>query len=232
MDYKGDYFPEEETLDAEWTPQRIVKAVFKGILYFFVMLVYLFFCFRFYVSCEPSMVEETVLSEQARETYRADPKDFPMYGIDTTNINTNGTLLLRRIVYADKVNELEFGVRYVQDKLIEGGVKEPLRFVLRDSKGNEYTLVNRESFTRFTYVYERVCFSGVDINVLENKYFAPAESEESKVPSFDLTTSEDEFETELKKGTVYKVQVYYGDSLIQEFEFYNNLSPMSETVYK
>lgn len=30
MDYKGEYFPEEELLDIEWTAARIAKAIFKG----------------------------------------------------------------------------------------------------------------------------------------------------------------------------------------------------------
>lgn len=231
MDYRGDYFPEEELLDQEWTTGRIIKAIFKGFLYFCVVLVYLFFFFRFYTSCDASLVTRTYLSEHARAIYSADPDAFIMYRFDSTNINSDGTVMLRRIVYADTVDELEIGIRYVADKVTDGKLDMPFTYILKDSEGNTYELVNRIATSRYTYGYERVCFDGVDINMGENKYLKE-ESENISAADGDLTVSKDKLDEEIKRGTVYTLEIYYGEKIIESFDFYNNTTPVSQTAYK
>ncbi|HPE96281.1 MAG TPA: hypothetical protein PLT66_09485, partial [Bacillota bacterium] len=225
-------FPEEELLDQEWTTGRIIKAIFKGFLYFCVVLVYLFFFFRFYTSCDASLVTRTYLSEQARVVYNADPNAFTMYRFDSTNINSDGTVMLRRIVYADTVDELEIGIRYVADKVTGGDLDMPFTYILRDSDGNTYEIVNRVATSRYTYGYERICFGSVDIDMSENKYLKEESEEISSADGTDLTVSEDELDEEIRRGTVYTLEVYYGEKRIESFNFYNNTTPVSQTTYK
>ncbi len=227
MDYKGEYFPEEELLDIEWTVARIAKAIFKGILYFIAIFIYLFFFFRFFTSCDPAMVEKTFLSPHAREVYESDPSDFPIYRINSTNTNSDGTVMLRRIIYAEKVSEVEIGVRFVVDKTAPG---KTLEYRLTDSAGHEYDIVNRESMTRYNYGYERIAFGGVTLDLSANETLNPPQTEESS--SSDLTVSEDEFDTEIRKGVVYTFSIYADGELIESFDFYSNLTPVTETAYK
>ena len=227
MDYKGEYFPEEELLDIEWTAARIAKAIFKGILYFIAIFIYLFFFFRFFTSCDPAMVEKTFLSPHAREVYESDPSDFPIYRINSTNTNSDGTVMLRRIIYAEKVSEVEIGVRFVVDKTAPGKTVE---YRLTDSAGHEYDIVNRESMTRYNYGYERIAFGGVTLDLSANETLNPPQTEESS--SSDLTVSEDEFDTEIRKGVVYTFSIYADGELIESFDFYSNLTPVTETAYK
>ena len=213
MDYRGDYFPDDELLDLRWTSGKVVKAIFKSFIYFCAIAIYLVIFFRMYVSSELPLVKETVLSSEAQAIYKADPKDFELYRVDSKSTSSNsGGVMLRRMLYAPKVNEFEIGVRYNSKKLTGGDLNEPFHYVLKDNKGNVFEMVNRVSDSRFEYGYERVCFGGVVIDVSDNVAYRDPESK-------DLSNTFGESDESVGSGIfdqvddslTYTFEVYYGE---------------------
>ncbi|MBP3387659.1 MAG: hypothetical protein J6L23_03890 [Clostridia bacterium] len=234
MDYRGDYFPDDELLDLRWTSGKVVKAIFKSFIYFCAIAIYLVIFFRMYVSSELPLVKETVLSSEAQAIYKADPKDFELYRVDSKSTSSNsGGVMLRRMLYAPKVNEFEIGVRYNSKKLTGGDLNEPFHYVLKDNKGNVFEMVNRVSDSRFEYGYERVCFGGVVIDVSDNVAYRDPESK-------DLSNTFGESDESVGSGIfdqvddslTYTFEVYYGEELIHSFRVYHRDIPLNQTSYK
>lgn len=234
MDYRGDYFPDDELLDLRWTSGKVVKAIFKSFIYFCAIAIYLVIFFRMYVSSELPLVKETVLSSEAQAIYKADPKDFELYRVDSKSTSSNsGGVMLRRMLYAPKVNEFEIGVRYNSKKLTGGDLNEPFHYVLKDNKGNVFEMVNRVSDSRFEYGYERVCFGGVVIDVEDNVAYRDPESK-------DLSNTFGESDESVGSGIfdqvddslTYTFEVYYGEELIHSFRVYHRDIPLNQTSYK
>ena len=234
MDYRGDYFPDDELLDLRWTSGKVVKAIFKSFIYFCAIAIYLVIFFRMYVSSELPLVKETVLSSEAQAIYKADPKDFELYRLDSKSTSSNsGGVMLRRMLYAPKVNEFEIGVRYNSKKLTGGDLNEPFHYVLKDNKGNVFEMVNRVSDSRFEYGYERGCFGGVVIDVEDNVAYRDPESK-------DLSNTFGESDESVGSGIfdqvddslTYTFEVYYGEELIHSFRVYHRDIPLNQTSYK
>lgn len=234
MDYRGDYFPEDELLDMRWTSGKVIKAIFKSFIYFCAIAIYLVVFFRIYVTGELSLVTETYLSSEAREVYNADKKGFELYRVDSRYTSSDsGTLMLRRMVYAPQVKEFEIGVRYNSKKLTGGDLNEPLTYVLKDNKGNVFPMVNRVSDSRFEYGYERVCFSGVDIDVSDNVSYRDRESIDYSTTFGDSDESRGNGIFDIVDDSLtYTFEVYFGDELIHSFRVYHRDLPLNETSYK
>lgn len=236
MDYRGDYFPDDELLDMRWTSSKVVKAIFKSFIYFCAIAIYLVIFFRMYVSKEMKLVTQTVLSEEARQIYASAPKEFELYRVDSKHTaSDSGMVMLRRMVYAPDVNEFEIGVRFNSRRLTGGELDRPLSYVLKDNKGNVYTMVNRVSDSRFEYGYERVCFSGVEIDVLDNVSYRESES----IDLSNVFGDSDESGSigsgifdQVDDSVSFMFEVYYGDELVHSFRVYHRDIPLNETSYK
>lgn len=232
MDYKGDYFPDEELLDMRWTSGKVVKAVFKSFIYFCAIALYLVIFFRMFVSCEAGLVKDTYLSPEAREIYLSNKQDFPLYRVDSKYTSSeSGEVMLRRMVFAPKVNEFEVGVRFNSRKLTGGDLDRPLSYVLRDNKGNTYEMVNRESTSRFEYGYERVCFKGITIDVADNVSYREPESIDYSNAFGDEDVSLGGIVDIVDDSVSFYFDVYYGEELIHSFRVYHRDIPLNETSY-
>ncbi len=237
MDYRGDYFPDDELLDLRWTSGKVVKAIFKSFIYFCAIAIYLVIFFRMYISKELDLVKQTFLSEEARQVYAADPKGFELYRVDSKSTSSkSGAVMLRRMVYAPDVNEFEIGVRFNSKKLTDGNLDRPLSYVLKDNKGNVFEMVGRVSDSRFEYGYERICFGNVFIDVSDNVAYRKPES-------MDLSNTFGESDESGSTGIggifdqvddslTYTLEVYYGEELIHSFRVYHRDIPLNETSYK
>lgn len=237
MDYRGDYFPDDELLDLRWTSGKVVKAIFKSFIYFCAIAIYLVIFFRMYVSKEMKLVTQSILSNEARQVYAADPKGFELYRVDSKYTSSDsGTVMLRRMIYAPDVNEFEIGVRFNSRRLTGGDLNEPLTYVLKDNKGNVYEMVNRVSDSRFEYGYERVCFGGISIDVSDNVSYREAESVDLSNVFGDAdesgSTGIGGIIDKIDDSVTYTLEVYYNGEVVHSFRVYHRDIPLNETSYK
>lgn len=237
MDYRGDYFPDDELLDLRWTSGKVVKAVFKSFIYFCAIAIYLVIFFRMYVSKEMKLVTQSILSDEAKQVYVADPKGFELYRVDSKYTSSDsGTVMLRRMIYAPDVNEFEIGVRYNSRRLTNDDLNEPLTYILKDNKGNVFEMANRVSDSRFEYGYERVCFKGVFIDVSDNVSYREPES----IDFSNILGDTDESQStgiggifdQVDDSLTYTFEVYYKNELVHSFRVYHRDIPLNDTSYK
>ncbi len=181
-----DDFQDEEKqvfVKNEWQPKspfgRFIKKLLKvlkklpKILFILLMvLVWVFIFGTMILRKNDKIVETPILSDKAREIYTQNPDDFPVYIVHTKEfMNEDGDIQLIDSVYAEKANEFEVGLR------IKGRVGETLYCRIRDAEGNIMGEVFRRTRERdikitdsisFQYVFERISFSDVYIDVSKN----------------------------------------------------------------
>ncbi|MEG2004239.1 MAG: hypothetical protein RR057_06525, partial [Clostridia bacterium] len=204
------------------------------------------------VRSDDKIIKTTILSNEAQSIFRLDENDFPLYNVYTKiYMNNDATIQLKNNVYAPKANELELGLRF-SAKLFEDGVNAEPYYVLVDSNGNEYPLVNRErrvknivlsDIIKFQYIFERISFGSLyfdtSLNIINRgtesvDISAEAESLDSALDNLSDYISQPSEDDE-KAGTSYYLKIYASKESTKPLfvtTIYNNNTPISDTVYK
>ena len=191
MDIEGKHFPDEEDEHESKTGKKIGKIVFR-ILALCSAIVYVICFARIFSSCDSAILDDITFSDKAIEKYNQSPKDFKVYQINTRDfMEYYGTITLSDIFYAESVGELEIGIKY-NTKITDAKKQNisidsenaledfPLVYRLKDKNGNEYEVCNRINDAKGSYKFERVSFSGLNIDFTNNylntnEYFASGE---------------------------------------------------------
>ena len=186
MDYRGDYFADDEN---EGLSKKAIKRkkIRRIIFYGLVFIIYLIVFIRFARSCDADLINNVYLSSEARQAYRSGA-ELTVYRVNTKEfMNYDGTLQLKNVVYAESANEMEIGVKYRE----KDGTPEnefTLSYSLDDNLGNRYEICGRVSKKKNGYVYERISFKRVKID-LEYNYLNRS-SEDAAYDGYSEETSE------------------------------------------
>lgn len=225
-----DDFDEEQQVfeKSEWQPKspfgrfmkkllKILKKLPKYIFFVIVTLVWVVIFATIALRSNDGIVKTPILSDKARTGYSETPDRFDVYEIHTSEyMNNDGTIQLIKNVYADNAHELEVGLR------IKGHVGETLYCTLEDDNGNKFDVVYRvkrerdvtlTDSIRYQYVFERISFGNVYIdvskNIINRDYSVDISGEFSKFESdiedysAYIDHSKDEFEQSLVKNKLY-----------------------------
>lgn len=241
MDFKGESYNDEE-LDIQTykiTPVKTAKLAFKSVFYFLILLIYGLLMLRFFVSCDIGMVDKAHFSDMARKSYQSAPSDFKVYNIHTAiTFNEERTLNLKTVVYSPTANELEIGVKF-KKTLTDGSTSPVLEYELVDSNGKVYEVASRISDSRFDYGFERISFSGVELDLsrnITNNYESiinDSEAEYNRTTSYDEDTYELSVEdNEDPENVKYKLYVRYKGEKIRLFLIYNDDTLISDYKFK
>lgn len=170
MDYEGKYFPDEEEKELSKSQIRR-KKFFKYSLYSIIILVYVIAFIVIFGNCEHSIYGDVTFSERARAIYKEDPSGFVAYEVHSQIfMNHDGSVQLDKIVFSPTANEMEFGIKYNKSLIVDGKAPE---FSLTDTHGNIYQVCFTKEAKKGRYVYSRVSFENVSLNLEDNIYINP-----------------------------------------------------------
>lgn len=183
--FEDDFEDEEQQVFTknEWQPKspfgkfmkkflKVLKKLPKYLFFALIAIVWIAIFAVIALRSNDSIVKTPILSDAARSLYTSSPEDFDVYEVHTANfMNSDGTIQLIKSVYAEDAHELEVGLR------IKGRIGETLYCRIRDENGNIKSEVFRRTRERnyrlsdsikFEYVFERISFGDVYIDVSKN----------------------------------------------------------------
>lgn len=170
MDYEGKYFPDEDEEEIS-EGKRKRKKVIRYCFYAIIIIVYIVAFTVLLTNCEPDLYETITFSDKAQEIYRDAPEDFIVYQIyPQIFMNYDGSVQIDTVAYTPTANELELGIKYNEKLVIN---KKAPKFIIIDTNENEYEIVSNISESRGRYVYSRVSFGDILLNLDDNKYINP-----------------------------------------------------------
>lgn len=207
-----DDFDEEQQVfeKNEWQPKspfghfmkkllKILKKLPKYVFFVIVALVWVVIFATIAMRSNDGIVKTPILSDKARAAYSETPDSFDVYEIHTSEfMNNDGTIQLIKNIYADNAHELEVGLR------IKGYVGETLYYTLEDENGNTFDVVYRVKRERdiiltdsikYQYVFERISFGNVYIDVSENII--------NRDYSVDMSDEFSKFESDIEDYSAY-----------------------------
>ncbi len=170
MDYEGNYFPDEEESSqskGKTVRKKIIRYGFFGL----ISLIYVVSFAILFTNCELDLYTQITFSKRAQQIYNESPEDFVVYEMyPQVFMNYDGSVQIDCVVYSPTVNELEIGIKYNKKLIVDGN--EPT-FFLTDTNENSYNVCNVVSDTKGRYVYARISFEQVTLNLEENVYTNP-----------------------------------------------------------
>ncbi|MBO4501220.1 MAG: hypothetical protein J5760_03170, partial [Clostridia bacterium] len=167
MDYQGNYFPEDEDERSSVTYKR-VKGFFKWTMYGISFVVYALLFYLIFVNRDRALLEKnymhlingyTDIDTSEVELLRINPREF---------MNDDGSLQVYNVDYAAGKGLIEMGIRFNANKLTEGDNGDVLDYVLEDSDGNVYKMVNKVTDSGGRYGFARICFEKLNIDLASN----------------------------------------------------------------
>ncbi|MBQ4648363.1 MAG: hypothetical protein IJB76_04295 [Clostridia bacterium] len=177
MDYEGKYFPdedEEELSESRKKRKKVIKYSFYGL----VALVYIVAFSVLFSNCEPNSYKELKFSAEAQTLYRQSPEDFTVYEMyPSIFMNYDGSVQIAGVFYSPTAKELEIGFKYNKKLVTDKG--EP-KFSLIDTNGNSYEMSVNSTDKSGRYLYARISYKGVELNLNENVYINPDYSDEAE----------------------------------------------------
>ena len=213
MDYEGKFFPDEEEENLTEKQKRRKKALrytFFGI----VILVYIVAFAVLFTNCDASLYNEYYFSESARAIYNKDPDNFEVYNVfPQTFMNYDGSVQLDGVIYTPTANELEFGIKYNRNLIGEDGAKPTFKLV--DTNGNEYGICFIKSEEKGRYVYNRVSFENVRIELNDNVYINPNISADVEGEGSEYDTYKMSLSISYTDGTTEEITVYNSKTAMQ-----------------
>ncbi|HAN21207.1 MAG: hypothetical protein A2Y15_03855 [Clostridiales bacterium GWF2_36_10] len=227
--YDGD--SEEELYPHQSKTTKRIKYTFRYILYGISALVWGGILFILLSSCDPGLLDAMIFSDEAREIAQKDPDSFTVYKLQPIDyMNYNGSVQIKNIYYAEKVDEIDLCVKFNIDKISHGKLNDALVYILTDSNGNYYPVVNIMTDSNRKYGYARVSFDNVVLDLEKNKYYNYTTSHDwvSEIDkkfngnneSNNLDISIDETED---KGVTYTLSVYSYDEIVKkDYAYVNN----------
>ncbi len=215
MDYQGNYFPDEPD-ENQSKVYKIVKGTFKWIMYGISFVIYALIFVILFINRDSKILEKNFIHTVSGYE-NIDTEGDSLYRINTKIfMNEDGSLQLHNIDYSDEFDVIEIGVKFNAKKLTDNSRDNALEFVLTDKNGNEFSLINRLEESRGRYGFNRIIFSGLNINLDAN----------------DLRYNSDQ-PTEVRSNEEYTLKVYRksDNTLLYEFLLYDNSTTFSRTEY-
>jgi hypothetical protein len=159
----------------------------------------------------------------------ADIDEIEIYRINTKIfMNDDGSLQVHNIDYSDKYGVLEIGIKYNAKKLTEEKYFDALEFVLEDTNGKKYTLVNSTTEKGGRYSFSRICFEDVHFSLDSNDLRFNNKLYGAAYPAVLVQKSEI-----LRDKNKFKLSVYRksDNELIFEFDIYDNSTTFQKVDY-
>lgn len=228
MDYQGNYFPEEQD-ENESKVYRNIKRVFKWTMYGISFLVYGVLMFLLFINRDSDILETNYMA-QLPKVEVSDTDDIDLYRINTKIfMNELGSLQLYNVDYAPEYGMIEIGIKFNAKKLTNEDYGDCLDYVLTDSNGNSYSLINKVTDSGGRYGFSRICFEGIQLDLDSNDLRYHNALEFGALPIFvepDSLWSRSE--------TTYKLAIYRKSdgSLLYEFDLYDNSTTFNSTDYE
>ena len=228
MDYQGNYFPEEQD-ENESKVYRNVKRVFKWCLYGTSFVVYAILIFLLFVNRNSDILETNYMTELSGMN-EVDGDDIELYRINTRIfMNELGSLQLYSVDYAPEYGLLEVGVKFNAKKLTNEDYGDCLDYILTDSEGNSYKLVNKKTDSGGRYGFSRICFEGLDIDFKSNDLRYHDALNHSARP---VLTDSSKLWT--RSDLKYNLAIYRKSDgeLLYDFLLYDNATTFNSTDYE
>lgn len=214
MDYQGNYFTDEPD-EPTPKPLRIIKGIFKWSMYGISFIIYALLFYIIFANRDSKILEKNYM-HQITGFNECINEQSELYRINTPKfMNEDGSIQLHNIDYSDEFGILELGIKYNSNKHSSDDTNNCLKYVLTDSTGQEYTFANTLTEKRGRYVFERICFIGLDIDLNSNEL------------RYDYESKPD------RTVTQYKLKIYKNDSNepLEEFVIYDNSITFNRTEY-
>lgn len=147
---------------------RVVKNVFKGILYGASALVWILILAVLFTTRESDLYTEMQFTD-ATQKVAEETEDYKVHQViimDFMNEQGSITLSSSTCFYASETGELEIGVKY-NKKLTDNDTEDAILYELADKDGKVYPVLQVKEDAIGRYGYARVCFGEIDIPVNE-----------------------------------------------------------------
>lgn len=149
---------------------KIVKGIFKGLLFGASAVVWLLIFWVIISTREPSFYEKMIFTDQTRKAAE-ETENYEVCQLHVrTWMNYDNSISVSNVWYSVKTGELEIGFRY-NTKLLrtsDGNGRSITTSALYSLTGDDGLPLQVSNVTRKTigrYEYFRVCFSGVSLNL-------------------------------------------------------------------
>ena len=223
MDYQGNYFPEEHD-ENESKVYRTVKGTFKWTMYGISFVIYAIIIYLMIANKDSKILEKNYMPDNSIDT-----DEVELYRINTkVFMNEDGSLQLFNVDYYDEYGFVEIGVKFNAKKLTEKNYGDCLDYVLTDSNGNTYNLVNKVLDSGGRYGFMRICFEGVEIDLESNDLrYNNALSASFKPP---VASAGEKF---IRSEVSYNLAIYRKSDgeLLYDFKLYDNTVTFNRTDF-
>ena len=228
MDYQGNYFPDEQD-ENESKIYRNVKRIFKWSMYGISFIIYVILMVILFANCDSDILETNYMTELP-EMAEIDVDDIELYRLNTrVFMNELGSLQLYSVDYAPEYSLIEIGVKFNAKKLTNEDYGDCLEYVLTDSNGNVYNLVNKVTDSGGRYGFSRLCFEGVNIDFKSNDLKYNEALTNAATPAL-IDQSELWKRSELKFN--FAVYRKVDGELLYDFVLYDNSTVFNSTDYE
>ena len=176
MDYQGNYFRDDDEDEYRFKSTKIIKNIFKYILYGLSFLVWAILIYLLIANRDRSLLEENYMTEIENVTIsdkndaliRINPPEFMNYDGSTQIFNAD---------YSYEYGLLEIGVKYnvnAYKTKLEGGTETEMEpeFILTDNNGTVYPVEYVKTETGGRYSFNRICFSGLAIDLKSSEDYS------------------------------------------------------------
>ena len=228
MDYQGNYFPEEHD-ENESKIYRTVKRVFKWGMYGISFVIYGILMFLLFVNRDSDILETNYMTEISGMS-EVNGNDIELYRINTrVFMNELGSLQLYSVDYAPEYGLIEIGVKFNAKKLTNEDYGDCLDYVLTDSLGNTYKLVNKVTDSGGRYGFSRLCFEGISFDFKSNDLKYNEALLHAATP-----TLTDASKLWKRSNVTYSFAVYRKSDgeLLYDFLLYDNSTVFNSTDYE
>ncbi len=215
MDYQGNYFPKDKD-ENESKTYKTIKGIVKWTMYGISFIIYALIFYILIANRDSDILEKNFMKDVVDKDLNNE--NTVLYQINTRIfMNDDGSLQTMNVNYSKEYKLLEIGIKYNAKKLTDGAHADALDYILYDSEGKQYSLVNIVQDSSSRYGFARICFSEVDIDLDSNdlRY----DSEKPDKPRTGITY----FLDVVRKSDNNK---------LFSFEIYNNKTTFSKTEYQ
>ncbi len=149
---------------------RVVKNIFKGILYGASALVWILVLAVIFTTRESDLYTEMQFTEATHKVADA-TEDYKVHQViimDFMNEQGSITISSSTCFYAPETGELEIGVKY-NKKLTDHDTDDAIVYRLEDQDGKVYPVLQIEEDDVGRYGYARVCFGDIRIPLGEKE---------------------------------------------------------------
>jgi len=205
MDYKGNYFNDDEDESTVMPPSKagkIIKKILKILIYSISALIFIVLFWSIFRSRDIALYSTKYFSDATNSLEQKTYYEIIPTG-DNSSMSYKGRVQLGNIYYVPESGEMEIGVKM---NLADTEYKDPARlvFVLKDTHGTEYEITAFNEGSTSKYCFARVCFGNLNIDIEQNYYY-------KKVEAFYRGAELDYSVDEQNAGLIYKLYIYEKD---------------------